>query len=83
MATTDGISDRELLMRVFETTTKLDTRLDYLENLLVDHRGSIKELEKKMAELEASKNKLLGMCIAVSVVGPVVWPYIGKILGVH
>lgn len=74
--------EKSLLIRVFESTTKLDTRLQYIEELLVDQKGTIKDLEKRVASLENSRNKIVGFLMVFTFVVPVVVPIVLKQLGI-
>lgn len=74
--------EKSLLIRVFESTTKLDTRLQYIEELLVDQKGTIKDLEKRVASLENSRNKIVGFLMVFTFVVPVVVPIVLKKFGI-
>ena len=74
--------EKGLLIRVFESTTKLDTRLQYIEELLIDQKGTIKDLEKRVVSLENARNKIIGFLMIFTFVVPVIVPLILKKFGI-
>ena len=77
-ATTDH--DKDMLIKVFESTTKLGVKMDNLERLLQDNKRDITDVSDRLSKLESDKNKLLGMVIVISTLVPILLPFINEVL---
>ena len=77
-ATTDH--DKDMLIKVFESTTKLGVKMDNLERLLQDNKRDITDVSDRLSKLESDKNKLLGMVIVISTLVPILLQFINEVL---
>lgn len=77
-ATTDH--DKDMLIKVFESTTKLGVKMDNLERLLQDNKRDITDVSDRLSKLESDKNKLLGMVLVISTLVPIILPFIDEVL---
>lgn len=77
-ATTDH--DKDMLIKVFESTTKLGVKMDNLERLLQDNKRDITDVSDRLSKLESDKNKLLGMVLVISTLVPILLPFLNEVL---
>lgn len=77
-ATTDH--DKDMLIKVFESTTKLGVKMDNLERLLQDNKRDITDVSDRLSKLESDKNKLLGMVLVISTLVPILLPFVDEVL---
>jgi hypothetical protein len=72
--------DKDMLIKVFESTTKLGVKMDNLERLLNDNKRDITDVSDRLSKLESDKNKLIGMVLVISTAVPILLPFIDGIL---
>ena len=72
--------DKDMLIKVFESTTKLGVKMDNLERLLQDNKRDITDVSDRLSKLESDKNKLLGMVLVISTLVPIILPFLNEVL---
>lgn len=80
MATATTDHDKDMLIKVFESTTKLGVKMDNLERLLQDNKRDITDVSDRLSKLESDKNKLLGMVLVISTLVPIILPFLNEVL---
>lgn len=80
MATATTDHDKDMLIKVFESTTKLGVKMDNLERLLQDNKRDITDVSDRLSKLESDKNKLLGMVLVISTLVPILLPFLNEVL---
>ena len=76
-----SMENRDLLMKLLESSARIETRMGHVEDLIKEQKGDVKALEARLTEVEASKNKMYGAVIVLSTIIGFIAPLLRKLIG--
>lgn len=80
---TNGIDTtyiRDTLTRLEVSSARLMVRMDNIEQFIRDSKTDVDKIDGRLKELEANKNKIAGIAVAVSVIISIIAPVIRNML---